>query len=67
MQITFTERWAFRIDERRMTDDGDKTVEFVDAKRGGIYVRHFGSKGKPHKRLTYFDYTFKELLEKPNA
>lgn len=46
--------------------DGDETVEFVEAKRGGIYVRHFGSKGKPHKHPTHYDYTFAELLEKPN-
>ena len=46
--------------------DGDETVEFVEAKRGGIYVRHFGSKGKPHKHPTHYDYTFAELLEKLN-
>jgi len=46
--------------------DGDETVEFVEAKHGGIYVRHFGSKGKPHKHTTHYDYTFAELLEKPN-
>ena len=47
--------------------DGDDTVEFVEAKCGGVYVRHFGSKGKPNKHTTRYDYTFAELLEKPNA
>ena len=46
--------------------DGDDTVEFVEVKRGGIYVRHFGSRGKPYKHPTYYDYTFVELLKKPN-
>ena len=47
--------------------DGDETVEFVEAKHGRIYVRHFGTKGKPHKHPTHYDYTFAELLEKPNT
>jgi len=47
--------------------DGDLTVEFVEAKHGGIYVRHFGSKGKPHKHPMYYDYTYAELLEKLNS
>ena len=47
--------------------DGDDAVEFVESKRGGIYVRHFGSKGKPYKHTTHYDYTFAELLDKPNA
>lgn len=46
--------------------DGDETVKFVEAKRGGIYVRHLGSKGKPHKHPLRYDYTFAEIMEKPN-
>ena len=46
--------------------DGDNTVEFAEVKHGKIYVRHFGSKGKPHKCPTGYDYTYAGLLEKPN-
>jgi len=47
--------------------DGDQTVVFDSVSNGGFFLKQFGSKGRPYKYPTYYEYTSVYDLEKLNA